>query len=221
MKSLLRPLCHLMILGAGMTIATSLNAQATVEGVVSPIPQPNPPPTDSRYHFKPGQVATAAKPVAIVYLEGATGSRRAGKANVMGQKGYQFEHFVLPVQTGTQVEFPNYDEDYHNVFSLSRVKRFDLGRYRKGETPPALTFDKPGVVRLYCEIHKHMRGVILVLDTPYFVTTSAEGKYRLTGLPAGSYTLKAWLDEKTILSSPVTIKSGQTLRMDFGGKTRG
>lgn len=216
MRRLFRPLWFLGLFACGL-IAPRALAQATIEGQVSAIPQPPPAPM-GRYQLKAGQLAAPAKPVAVVYLEGAPGtSRSSPTVSVMGQRGYQFEHHVLPIQTGTRVEFPNHDEDYHNVFSLSKVKRFDLGRYRMGENPPALVFDKPGVVRLYCEIHQHMRGVILVLDTPHFVTTSPDGKYRLKGLPAGSYTLKAWLDEKTVLSSPVTLKAGQTLRMDFGG----
>jgi hypothetical protein len=92
-----------------------------------------------------------------------------------------------------------------------------LGRFRKDETPPALVFEKAGIVRLYCEIHGHMRGIVLVLDTPHFATTTANGQFKLGGLPPGNFTLKAWLDEKTTLEQPVTLKAGQTLRVDFPG----
>ena len=77
----------------------------------------------------------------------------------MLQQHFQFLPAVLPVQTGTLVEFPNLDDSYHNVFSYSKAKRFDLGRYRKDEKPPAIVFDKPGAVKLYCEIHEHMRAI--------------------------------------------------------------
>jgi hypothetical protein len=137
----------------------------------------------------------------------------------MEQSGYQFSPGVLAVQTGTEITFPNRDDDYHNVFSYSKTKRFDLGRFRKDETPPALVFDKPGIVRLYCEIHGHMRGIVLVLDTPHFAATSADGHFKLNGLPSGNFTLKAWLDEKTTLEQPVSLKPGKALHVEFpGGK---
>jgi len=120
------------------------------------------------------------------------------------------------VQTGTTVEFPNEDDTYHNIFSYSPAKRFDLGRYRPDERPiPSQTFDTAGLVTLRCDIHEHMRGLILVLNSPYFVTTDADGHYRLTGVPAGKYTLKAWLDSRTTLERPVELKSGCALHIDF------
>lgn len=217
MRSLRWPSWLLSSLIFALAAVSPCQAQAIIEGQISSIPQPPPAPM-GRYQLKAGQLAAPAKPVAVIYLEGAPSAHAGNTVSIMGQRGYQFEHHVLPIQTGTRVEFPNHDEDYHNVFSLSKTKRFDLGRYRMGENPPALTFDKPGVVRLYCEIHQHMRGVILVLDTPHFTTTTADGKFRLKGLPAGSYNLKAWLDEKTVLSAPVTLKAGQTVRLNFDSR---
>lgn len=136
----------------------------------------------------------------------------------MEQKNFQFHPGVLPIQKGTVVEFPNLDEDYHNVFSFSKVKRFDLGRYRKDEKPATQTFSQPGVVKLYCEIHEHMRGAILVVDTPYFTVTDASGKFRLDNLPAGNFTLKVWVNEKTTLSQPVALAEGQTARIQLDVK---
>ena len=108
------------------------------------------------------------------------------------------------------------DDTYHNIFSFSPPKRFDLGRYRSDERPiPSETFDAPGLVTLRCEIHEHMRGLILVLPTPYFTKTDPDGHFRLGGLPPGHYTLKAWLDNKTTLERLVALKSGSTLRVDF------
>jgi hypothetical protein len=115
------------------------------------------------------------------------------------------------------VEFPNQDDIYHNVFSYSKAKRFDLGRYLKDEKPAAQRFDKAGVVKLYCEIHSHMRATILVLDTPYFQKTDTNGTFRLTGLPAGKFTLKAWADEKNVWEKPVELKDGETLKLNFPG----
>ncbi len=93
---------------------------------------------------------------------------------------------------------------------------FPLGRYRPDERPiPVQVFDKPGLVTLRCDIHEHMRGLILVLNTPYFVMTDTDGHFRLSGLPAGHYTLKAWIDSRTTREKPVELKNGQTLHVDF------
>jgi plastocyanin len=198
--------------GAGV-----IQAQATIEGTVAIAGKALAPPPDSHYALKAGKIATSPKQVAVVWLEGSFDKAPPQRPVVMEQSGYQFNPGVLAVQTGTRIIFPNEDEDYHNVFSYSKTKRFDLGRFRKEETPPALVFEKAGIVRLYCEIHSHMRGIILVLDSPYFTATADDGHFRLSSLPAGNFTLKAWLDEKTTLEQPVTLKPGQTLRVDFPG----
>ena len=197
-------------------------AEATIEGTVA-LPQPKAGTTaPSRYENKiPGEVGPPPAPVAVVYLEGHLASAPATNTTLPAkvvQKAFQFSPAVLPVQTGTAVEFPNLDDSYHNVFSYSKTKRFDLGRYRKDEKPAAVVFDKPGVVKLYCEIHEHMRATILVLDTPYFTKTDTNGNFRLEHLPAGKFTLKAWLDEKTQLERAVDLNDGAILRVDFAPK---
>jgi hypothetical protein len=134
----------------------------------------------------------------------------------MAQKDLAFVPELLPVQVGTRVEFPNLDDTYHNIFSYSPAKRFDLGRYRRDETPvPSELFDVAGMVTLRCDIHEHMRAIILVLDTPHFVLTDTDGRYRLQGLPGGRYVLKAWLDSRTTLSRAVDLPLGGVLRADF------
>jgi plastocyanin len=132
------------------------------------------------------------------------------------QKDLTFVPALLPVMVGTKVEFPNQDDTYHNIFSYSPAKRFDLGRYRPEERPiPSQVFDKPGLVTLRCDIHEHMRGAILVLNTPHFVMTDTEGRFRLTGLPAGRFTLKAWVSSKQTLEQMVELKNGVTTRVNF------
>ena len=123
----------------------------------------------------------------------------------------------MPIQVGTKVEFPNQEKDtYHNIFSYSPAKRFDLGRYRPDEKPvPSVVFDVAGLVTLRCDIHEHMRGLILVLATPHFVVTDESGHFRLSGLPAGHYTLKAWIDSRTTREHAVDLSSGSTLHVDF------
>lgn len=210
--------CFLLL---GLMAFTAGAQTATVEGIVS-MPKPKPAPAVSdRYGLKAGQVAAPPAPAAVVYLEGNFSHvPNAGTTNSlqMPQKGFQFARGVLPVRKGSYVEFPNQDEDYHNVFSYSKTKRFDLGRYRKDEKPAAVLFDNPGLVKLYCEIHEHMRANILVLDTPYFVSTTPAGAFKLEGLPPGSYVLKAWVDEKDVRELPVVLKAGETLKLEFKEK---
>ena len=196
-------------------------AEAAIEGTVA-LPKPKAEATTpARYDKIPGKVAPPSAPVAIVYLEGDFSAAPSTNTIIpasMVQEHFQFSPAVLPVRTGSAVEFPNLDDSYHNVFSYSKARRFDLGRYRKDEKPAAIVFDKPGEVKLYCEIHEHMRASILVLDTPYFTRTDTNGTFRLEHLPAGKFTLKAWLDDKNQLERAVELSEGARLRVDFAPK---
>jgi len=176
--------------------------------------------SSQRYSNIAGKVATPKGRVGVVWVEGDfSGVTNKARAEiVIGQQGFQFEVSALPIQVGTKVTFPNRDDAYHNVFSYSKTKRFDLGRYLKDETTPAVIFDKPGIVRLYCEIHEHMSATIVVVDSPYFTTPDTEGKFSLSGVPAGKHTLKAWLGKKAIVEKIVDLKDGETLSVDLFGK---
>ncbi|HTG45876.1 MAG TPA: carboxypeptidase regulatory-like domain-containing protein, partial [Verrucomicrobiae bacterium] len=155
-------------------------------------------------------------PVAIVYLEGAFGKAVQGTVRQVVQTNYNFVPTLLAVQVGTTVEFPNLDDAFHNIFSYSPAKRFDLGRYRPEDKPiPSQVFDRPGLITLRCDIHEHMRGLILVLETPYFVTTDTEGKFKLSGLPAGRHLLKAWVSSKRTIEQAVELTDGAMLHLDF------
>jgi plastocyanin len=157
-------------------------------------------------------------PTAIVYLEGSFPGVSA-PASIptarMSQRGLQFIPNVLAIRVGTVVEFPNHDDLQHNVFSFSKPKRFDLGRYGKNEKAAEQRFDKPGLVKLNCEVHAHMRGYILVLDSPFFTRTDTNGNFRLENLPLGKYVLKAWVNERVTLERPVELKAGPALRVEF------
>jgi plastocyanin len=192
-------------------------AETVIEGRVELPKTHSAPVLSQRYEIvTKGGVVAASPPVAVVYLEGSFPKPATPAAARMIQKDLLFVPPLLPVQVGTKVEFPNLDDTYHNIFSYSRPKRFDLGRYRSDEKPvPAEVFDVPGMVTLRCDIHDHMRGLILVLETPHFTTTDTEGRFRLTGLPAGQFTLKAWLSSKTTLELPVELKTNSTLRVNF------
>ena len=171
----------------------------------------------------PGYTARTKNPVeqpdaprAIVYLENSTGVYPAVAARQVvdiGQQGYQFRPGMAAVQTGGQVTFPNHDEEFHNVFSYSRAKRFDLGRFRMDEQSPPITFDKPGLVKIYCEIHKHMRSLLLVLDTPWFTVTDASGAFELVDIPAGEYQIKAFLPSDETIEARVSVVADETVRI--------
>lgn len=209
---MIRPLVLLLACGCSLSPAESV-----IEGRVT-LPQGKKAPVMAkRYEIvTKGGVLSTNPPVAVVYLEGDFGKPASLPLRSIVQKDYAFIPSLLPVRTGTKVEFPNEDDTYHNVFSFSPAKRFDLGRYRPEDKPvPFQVFDKPGMVTLRCDIHEHMRGIVLVLDTPHFVVTSPGGKFRLTGLPAGNYKLKAWIDSRTTLEKPVSLSGGGTVKLDF------
>lgn len=132
---------------------------------------------------------------------------------VMDQKNERFVPHILPIQRGTAVRFLNSDSIYHNVFSLSPAKNFDLGRYPKGQYR-AVTFSKPGVVKVYCDIHTHMNAYILVLDTPYFTVTDSSGHFSLAAVPAGEYSLVVWYGRWPQKSQKAVIVSGETRRFE-------
>jgi plastocyanin len=198
-------------------LPVALPASATVEGRVELPKSHSAPVQTKRYQIvTKGGVLSTQPPLAVVYLDGSFPQPASLPSKQVTQKDLTFIPALLPVRVGTKVEFPNLDDTYHNIFSYSPAKRFDLGRYRPDERPiPSQVFDKAGLVTLRCDIHEHMRGLILVLDTPYFVMTDTAGHFRLSGLPAGHYTLKAWIDSRTTQEKPVDLKNGQTLDVDF------
>jgi len=207
----------LLIVLALVASARAVHGAATVEGVIA-LPKAHAAPVmNQRYEIvTEGGILSTNPPLAVVYLAGAFPAPAALPVQQVAQKNFAFLPALLPVQVGTTVEFPNLDNTYHNIFSYSPAKRFDLGRYRADERPiPTVRFDVPGLVVLRCDIHEHMRGLILVLDTPHFIVTDPDGRYRLGGLPAGRYTLKVWLDSRTTLERPVELRDGDTLRADF------
>lgn len=128
----------------------------------------------------------------VVFVDGL-GARPLGELGtaVMSQSGQSFSPRVLPLVRGSVVEFPNDDTIFHNVFSLSRAKPFDLGIYPKGDTRSVI-FDQPGLVRVYCNIHPEMISTILVLNNSFFATTDREGNFELSQVPAGQVTLRVW-----------------------------
>jgi plastocyanin len=207
-------LCFVILSGS----VSATFSQASVEGRVDLPKTKSAPVMAKRYEIvTSGGVLATNPPVAVVYLEGSFNNPANLPVKEVAQKDLAFLPAILAVQVGTKVEFPNLEKDtYHNIFSYSPAKRFDLGRYRPDEKPvPSQVFDVPGLVTLRCDIHEHMRGLILVLATPHFATTDENGRFRLSGLPAGHYTHKAWVDSRTTRERPVDLKPGSSLHVDF------
>lgn len=153
----------------------------------------------------------------VVYLEagprGAFEEREPERA-VMDQRNETFVPHVLAVMAGTVVDFPNSDKTFHNVFSLSKAKRFDLGRYAVGRSK-AVRFDRPGVVRVFCDIHSHMNAFVLVFSHPFFDVTDGDGRFRLGNVPAGSYTVVGWYEGEPRTSRPVTVPAGGVVELEL------
>jgi plastocyanin len=153
----------------------------------------------------------------VVYLEtaprGAFEQTEPGHA-VLDQRNETFVPHMLAITTGTTVDFPNSDRIYHNVFSLSKTASFDLGRYAVGRSK-SVRFDKPGIVRVFCEIHSHMSAFILVFSHPFFATTDSDGRYRIDNVPPGNYTVIAWNEGVSSDPAPTGVPSGGVAELDI------
>ena len=142
----------------------------------------------------------------VVYIQGPVpGSKIANPLAIVRQKDAMFVPHILPIMVGTTVEWPNEDPIFHNVFSKSDVKSFDLDLYKKGDPPKRVLFDKPGEVDVFCSIHSRMTCIILVLENPFFALTDAHGRYTITNVPPGEYTLVAWQERLPKDSRIITV----------------
>ena len=136
------------------------------------------------------------------------GKKRIPKQRVVEQRDKQFLPHVLAVPPGSTVAFPNFDGIFHNVFSLSATKRFDVGLYKDGDTRE-LKFEKPGIVRLACNIHAQMGGYILVVDAPHYVVVDGTKEFNFRSLLPGKYRVRAWSERSVApTESEIVIKPG-------------
>ncbi len=189
-------------LGLALTLAHLAPGPAgagTITGTVAlkPAAKSKVPP---RYYLGPyrsarGEAAdTAAFGEVVVALQGGNLNQQyppPAQPLKMLQKGQQFVPRVMAALVGTTVEFPNQDNFYHNVFSVAGGERFDLGRFGQGDSASQI-FTKSAVVVIHCEIHADMKAYILVLGNPFFAMPDAGGRFQIEGVPAGTYTLRAW-----------------------------
>lgn len=132
----------------------------------------------------------------------------------ISQRDRSFHPRVLPVVRGTMVDFPNDDSIFHNVFSLSKTKPFDLGTYRSGESR-SVRMDRAGLVKIYCNIHPEMHASVVVLGNPWFTLADAQGRYVLTGVEAGDYVLRAWNDMGAEATRAIRVTDSGWLAADL------
>lgn len=153
----------------------------------------------------------------VIHLESETTSSEVAaplsRHLVVQQVNETFVPHVLPVLKGSTIEFPNEDPLFHNVFSLSRARSFDLGRYPKGSSK-SVRFDRPGIVKVFCHIHSDMSAVVLVLDNPFFTVPDREGAFQIGGIPPGDYTVVAWHERARPVAQSVRIESGRVSSLE-------
>lgn len=179
MKDILRAnKCRLAYAGAALTIC--LSPAAVLAGDVHAV-----------VRDKAGKAVADAVVVALPASRTGASTGGISATIIVDQVNKEFVPYVLPVRVGTTVNFPNKDNIRHHVYSFSPAKNFELPLY-SGSPPAPVLFDKPGAVILGCNIHDWMIAYIYVSDSPYFAKTGADGKARLTDLPAGNYALRTW-----------------------------
>lgn len=166
------------------------------------------PPTPS-----PAAPGSPENVVVYVLVEGAGAPSMRDTSVAIAQRDRTIIPHVTAVPAGTRIEFPNRDDVYHNLFSLSDPHPFNLGRYPPGESRSEV-FPEPGVVRLFCDIHSEMGGVILVLDTPWLARPDEDGRYRIAGVPPGRHRVVAWHETAGADTVEVLVERG-TVRVDF------
>lgn len=154
----------------------------------------------------------------VVYLEGHVASTPdlavfSGLVEIQ-QTNRQFVPDVAVIPLGGTVSFPNMDPIFHDVYSLSKPKSFDLGAYDKGQTR-RVTFTKPGIIEVYCHLHPNMAATVIVVANRYYARPDRDGQYRIPNVPPGHYTLVAWHKSAGFFRKPIDVAPQQTTTADF------
>ena len=144
----------------------------------------------------------------VAWVPKLTARGRAETHVKIAQKNKQFEPRIAVVSVGSQVDFPNFDRVFHNVFSLSTPQPFDLGLYRKGKSK-SVRFDQPGLVQIYCNIHPHMVAYLMIVDSRRHGTADARGRIRLRKIPPGVTTIEGWNVRGGMWSREVRVRPGR------------
>jgi plastocyanin len=149
---------------------------------------------------------------AVIYIEEAhprvgSGLRAAHGSARVELKDQTLRPRILVVPAGTSVEFANHDSLFHNIFSVSPAKPFNLGRFGRGESK-RVTFDKPGLINVYCNLHPNMAAYILVVPNRAFTRPDSLGRFVLPTLPKGHYVVNVWHPDFPTIRREVTITGG-------------
>ena len=169
---------------------------------------------EAQDHAKKEGLPEATNVVVFLSGPGLDDVKRAEPKAVLSQRDATFIPHVLPIVKGATVEIVNRDKMFHNVFSLSPVKRFNIGRRPTGEEVP-VTFDKAGIVPVFCDIHSHMSAFIVVLSNPMFAQPNDNGSYVIEGVPPGKYTIQTWHERFSAPKQTVTVTAGDTSTVNF------
>ena len=150
------------------------------------------------------------QPNAVVWLEAPKAVPTRLQKIALDQRNLSFYPHVLVVRVGTVVDFPNNDRVFHNVFSFRDGKRFDLGMYPVG-TVRHVTFDRPGLSRIFCNIHPNMAAYVMAVDTPYFAVSDDSGVFRIASVAPGTYTYHAWRPGGATITGASAVDSEKSL----------
>ncbi len=194
-------------------------ATGTIEGVVE-VPTRPARRVEQRYPTRTPDGPREQRPVpSVAHLEGPVEAPAAGDVSLeIIQRDSIFQPSLVVVPVGGTVAFPNDDPFFHNVFSYSRAARFDLGRYPEGESKD-VTLTEPGYVKVFCEIHDWMRAAVLVVENPFYARVEEDGRFTLTGVPAGTHTLRVTHFDEGSRAVEVEVPPGGTIevQVDLGG----
>ncbi len=158
----------------------------------------------------PGEISPA-----IVWIEGVTeGVKVPSEKPAMSQKGAKFEPAFMVIVAGQTVAMPNDDNIVHNVFSKSSAKEFDLGFYPKG-TSKEVVFPKPGVVDVFCSIHRSMRARILVVPNQHHAEAPIGESFEIAEVPDGDYVLRCWHEDYPLQKRKISVREGSLVKIDF------
>jgi plastocyanin len=196
---LIAPVLALAVAGLTASLALTKSTNGGVKG---------------RIDITVGGVAKTNKAGAVVYLENVPGAPPKPKNATIRQREKQFDPPLTIVVKGTTVDFPNEDKIFHNVFSVSRPARFDLGLYKSG-TQKSVEMKRPGTVDVYCNIHPEMVAKVKVLDNAFYTITGADGAFTIEGVPEGEYPIVAWLATGDEVKGTVKIQAGKMAELNL------
>jgi plastocyanin len=218
----------LIVLCSVLSISGGLHAQAITGTILIKKKLTKPSVTASVSVYQRGTAVKLGKdaeqdPIAyersrvVIYLEGpvpADQNHGVPATQQIQQLDRRFLPDMVVVPVGSTVSFPNMDPIFHNIYSLSKPKSFDLGSYDKGETRK-VTFQKPGIVEIYCHLHPNMEATVVVTPNRWYARPDHNGQYRIPDLPPGQYTVVAWHRSAGFFRKTVVIENGHDIAADF------